>query len=111
MRRPPASSILRNNRLWCSRGGRLQCFRRVLPPHDRYRRASMRLSRVWPVALMLVPFGALVLLLWVNPTPPAAAAQRAVKAPDFEGAAGWLNTAGPLRMADLKGKIVVLDFW
>jgi thiol-disulfide isomerase/thioredoxin len=38
-------------------------------------------------------------------------AQRAVKAPDFDGAAGWLNTAGPLKMSDLKGKIVVLDFW
>jgi DNA-binding beta-propeller fold protein YncE len=60
---------------------------------------------------MLVPFGALAMLLWLNPMPPAAAAQRAVKAPDFSGAAGWLNTAGPLRMADLKGKIVVLDFW
>ena len=32
----------------------------------------MRLSRVWPIALMLVPVAALALLLWVNPMPPAA---------------------------------------
>ncbi|MGL4555254.1 MAG: thioredoxin-like domain-containing protein [Gemmataceae bacterium] len=69
----------------------------------------MRLSRLWP-ALVMIPAVALASLFWLNPaTMPAA--QRAVKAPDFDGAAGWLNTAGPLRMADLKGKIVVLDFW
>src|SRR5688572_8583079 len=34
-----------------------------------------------------------------------------VRAPELEGGAGWLNTAGPLRMKDLRGKIVLLDFW
>src|SRR5262245_20280340 len=33
------------------------------------------------------------------------------KAPELEGGKAWLNTAGPLRLKDLKGKIVVLDFW
>lgn len=33
------------------------------------------------------------------------------KAPELEGGMAWLNTAGPLKWADLKGKIVVLDFW
>jgi thiol-disulfide isomerase/thioredoxin/sugar lactone lactonase YvrE len=32
-------------------------------------------------------------------------------APELEGGLAWLNTAGPLRLKDLRGKIVVLDFW
>jgi thiol-disulfide isomerase/thioredoxin/outer membrane protein assembly factor BamB len=34
-----------------------------------------------------------------------------VLAPELDGGVGWLNTAGPIRMKDLRGKIVVLDFW
>jgi thiol-disulfide isomerase/thioredoxin len=34
-----------------------------------------------------------------------------VRAPELEGGAGWLNTAGPIRLKDLRGKIVLLDFW
>lgn len=30
---------------------------------------------------------------------------------DLEGGVAWINTAGPIRMSDLKGKIVLLDFW
>jgi thiol-disulfide isomerase/thioredoxin len=33
------------------------------------------------------------------------------KAPELEGGVAWLNTAGPLRLKDLKGKIVLIDFW
>jgi thiol-disulfide isomerase/thioredoxin len=32
-------------------------------------------------------------------------------APELDGGLAWLNTAGPIKMADLKGKIVLLDFW
>ncbi|VTR97128.1 thioredoxin-like domain-containing protein [Tuwongella immobilis] len=32
-------------------------------------------------------------------------------APELEGGIAWLNTSGPLTLKDLKGKIVVLDFW
>lgn len=31
--------------------------------------------------------------------------------PDLEGGAGWVNVTRPLTMQDLRGKIVLLDFW
>jgi hypothetical protein len=34
-----------------------------------------------------------------------------VRAPELEGGVDWLNSAGPIRLQDLRGKIVVLDFW
>ncbi|HEY7311847.1 MAG TPA: thioredoxin-like domain-containing protein [Gemmataceae bacterium] len=36
---------------------------------------------------------------------------RRPEAPELEGGVAWLNTAGPLRLKDLRGKIVLLDFW
>jgi DNA-binding beta-propeller fold protein YncE len=47
-------------------------------------------------------------------SPPLGAAEQPARrqpAPELEGGVSWLNTAGPIRMRDLKGKIVVLDFW
>ncbi len=34
-----------------------------------------------------------------------------VRAPELRGAGGWINTAGPLSLRDLRGRVVVLDFW
>jgi DNA-binding beta-propeller fold protein YncE len=34
-----------------------------------------------------------------------------VNAPDFSPGADWVNTSRPLSLADLRGKMVVLDFW
>src|SRR5262249_48902060 len=33
------------------------------------------------------------------------------QAPELEGGVAWLNTASPLRLKDLRGKFVLLDFW
>ncbi len=32
-------------------------------------------------------------------------------APDFPDGLAWLNTQRPISMEELKGKIVILDFW
>ena len=32
-------------------------------------------------------------------------------APDFPAGLQWLNTDRPLALTDLRGKVVVLDFW
>ena len=34
-----------------------------------------------------------------------------VNAPEFPANLEWVNTDRPLSLAELKGKIVVLDFW
>jgi thiol-disulfide isomerase/thioredoxin len=34
-----------------------------------------------------------------------------IPAPELEGGVEWLNTGGPIRMKDLRGKVVLLDFW
>jgi hypothetical protein len=34
-----------------------------------------------------------------------------VRAPEFPPDVDWLNVARPLRLADLKGYLCLLDFW
>lgn len=34
-----------------------------------------------------------------------------IAAPSLDGAVAWLNVAAPISMAQLRGKVVVLDFW
>lgn len=40
-----------------------------------------------------------------------AAQNQKIAVPDLDGGIAWLNTAKPLKLADLRGRIVVLDFW
>jgi thiol-disulfide isomerase/thioredoxin len=37
--------------------------------------------------------------------------RRRIEAPELDGGIAWLNTASALRLKDLRGKIVLLDFW
>ncbi len=53
----------------------------------------------------LLAVGAVLAGMW------AAAAQDAGQAPELDGGIAWLNVEKPLTLADLKGKIVLLDFW
>ncbi|HEV3146649.1 MAG TPA: thioredoxin-like domain-containing protein [Gemmataceae bacterium] len=82
--------------------------------------------RIWLLLLSFLIF-ALTAVLGYNRLPPrnpaalnlplggALFAQepgQRIKAPELDGGVAWINSAGPIQIQrDLKGKIVVLDFW
>jgi DNA-binding beta-propeller fold protein YncE len=43
--------------------------------------------------------------------PQQALPREPIAAPDLDGAVDWLNVAAPISLADLRGKVVLLDFW
>src|SRR3989339_1507017 len=54
------------------------------------------------LTIVFFPFGGV---------PMASAQKKSVPAPELTGGASWLNVSRPLTLADLKGKVVLLDFW
>ncbi len=80
-------------------------------------RFPKRIVRLSPSQTLGVLLGGIALSGALQPSgstllPRAAAQQQErLKAPEFDGAGDWLNTDKPLTLQQLKGKIVVLDFW
>jgi hypothetical protein len=64
--------------------------------------------------LALAPLCATLLLAgrpaWLLPPAHAQTGAR-IKAPDFDGAVGTIGSDKPILLKDLRGKIVVLEFW
>lgn len=86
-------------------------------PSDAVEPASARRSRwILPLAAMAIVGGPLFLVLAqadkekkvvvADPFP-----GKKTKAPPLDGGLGWLNSAGPIELSKLKGKVVLLDFW
>lgn len=59
--------------------------------------------------------GVLLLMLFSFTSPHAFAQENPfpnrVPAPSLDGGTEWLNTSGEIRLGDLRGKVVLLDFW
>jgi thiol-disulfide isomerase/thioredoxin len=81
----------------------------MTPASAKPSRISSLLRRLLPSLPVVVMFAALVAIL-VAPTGQAAA-QQVVRAPELGGGTAWLNTASPVTMKQLRGKIVLIDFW
>jgi thiol-disulfide isomerase/thioredoxin len=74
------------------------------PPYDQQRAVAFRSMIVLIVAAVVL----LLVARWRQPQPTNEWAGRTL--PPLE-AAGWLNTQGPLTAGDLRGKVVLVDFW
>ena len=70
---------------------------------------SLRSSLLLPAAVVVLAAGLISLPAHLEPL--AAQEPKRFDAPELVGGTDWLNTDKPIRLADLKGRIVLLDFW
>ncbi len=63
------------------------------------------LSKVIPTLILLLIF------VYPGGIPVASAQKKKTLAPELAGGTAWLNVSRPLTLSDLKGKMVLLDFW
>lgn len=71
--------------------------------------SSMRLHRCFRAVVLPLCAG---LLLAALPLTARAQPANRLKAPDFDGAVGpTLGSDKPIKLKDLRGKIVILEFW
>ena len=79
---------------------------------------SVRVWSVWRILILFVLLGFLATMGY-RTTRKSQAADVAYPRPQklkmpadiFDGGTDWLNTSGPIELKDLKGKIVIIDFW
>src|SRR5262249_30799350 len=86
-----------------------------MTPLDPVRPSCCRLaSQRWLLLVLAVPVLAALGFLLAGTSPVSVArpsdsgTERRVKAPELEGGVAWLNTAGPIKLEDLRGKVVLL---
>lgn len=72
-------------------------------------------ARLWVTSGKLVVLALLAALALVGDMPVEGQQPQPLQvgapAPDFEGGTDWLNTAKAISLEDLRGRIVLLDFW
>lgn len=73
--------------------------------------ARVASARSAQVGVGLIALAAVAMLGISSPPTHGGEARTRPEAPSLEGDSGWLNTASPLKMDQLKGRVVLLDFW